>query len=249
MFTSGFRIVDWAARSSGRETKAQWSAWACSGTATAPMPANPSTAAMPMLLRRRLGKLGQLAVGAAYEAGAAPPVRYVFCSRHGEFGRTLDLLRDGVRGEPLSPMEFSVSVHNALAGLLSIATKATGGHTALAAGADTFAYGLVESAASLATAPDDPVLLVYFDELLPSPFDELVSPGEEASLACALLLNAPGDPAARGELVEFAVEAAPGESNAMTTRQASDFLRFLASGAPAGQSVGDRIGMRWRRAG
>lgn len=247
MFTSGFRIVDWAARSPGRETKAQWSAWA-SGE-TAPAPANPLTAAMPMLLRRRLGKLGQLAVAAAYEAGAAPPVRYVFCSRHGEFGRTLGLLRDGALGEPLSPTEFSVSVHNALAGLLSIATKATGGHTALAAGADTFAYGLVESAASLAAAPDEPVLLVYFDEPLPAPFDALVPPADEAPLACALLLSALDDPASPGELVELAIAAAPGDRDAMTTRQASDFLRFLASGAPAGVSAGDRIEMRWRRAG
>jgi hypothetical protein len=248
MFTSGFRIVDWAARSPGRETKAQWSAWACGETTMAPMQANPS-AAMAMLLRRRRGKLGQLAVGAAYEAGAAPPIRYVFCSRHGEFGRTLGLLRDGALGELLSPTEFSVSVHNALAGLLSIATKATGGHTALAAGADTFAYGLLESVASLSAAPDEPVLLVYFDEALPSPFSELVPLGEEAPLACALLLNAPSNPVARGELVELAVQSAPGDRNAVTTRQASDFLRFLVSGAGAGQSVGDRIDMRWRRAG
>jgi hypothetical protein len=248
MFTSGFRIVDWAARSPGRETKAQWSAWACGRTTTALAQPNPPPA-MPMLLRRRLGKLGQLAVAAAYEAGATPPVRYVFCSRHGEFGRTLGLLRDGVLGEPLSPTEFSVSVHNALAGLLSIATKATGSHTALAAGADSFAYGLVEAAASLAATPDEPVLLVYFDEPLPAPFDELAPSGDEASLACALLLHGPSDPAGGGELVELAVESAAGDRNAVTTRQASDFLRFLASGAVSGHSVGNRLGLRWRRAG
>jgi hypothetical protein len=211
------------------------------------MHANPS-AAMPMLLRRRLGKLGQLAVSAAYEAGAAPSVRYVFSSRHGEFGRTLALLRGAALGEPLSPAEFSVSVHNALAGLLSIASKATSGHTALAAGADSFAYGLVEAAASLAAAPDQPVLLVYYDEPLPAPFDELVPPGGEAPLACALLLHAASDPREHGELIDLEVESAASDQTAATTRQADDFLRFLASGAVSGQSVGDRLSLRWRRA-
>jgi hypothetical protein len=245
---TGFRIVDWAARSPGRETKAQWSAWACEGTTMEPTRAQPSVL-MPMLLRRRLGKLGQLAVSAAYEAGAMPPVRYVFCSRHGEFGRTLGLLRGVALGEPLSPAEFSVSVHNALAGLLSIATKATGGHTALAAGADSFAYGLVEAAASLAAAPDEPVLLVYYDEPLPAPFDELVPPDSEAPLACALLLHPASGPAEHGELIDLEVESAASDRTAATTRQADDFLRFLASGAVSGQSVGDRLSLRWRRAG
>jgi hypothetical protein len=213
-----------------------------------PMRAQPSVL-MPMLLRRRLGKLGQLAVSAAYEAGAMPPVRYVFCSRHGEFGRTLGLLRGVALGEPLSPAEFSVSVHNALAGLLSIATKATGGHTALAAGADSFAYGLVEAAASLAAAPDEPVLLVYYDEPLPAPFDELVPPDSEAPLACALLLHAASAPAEHGQLIDLEVESAASDQTAATTRQADDFLRFVASGAVSGQSVGDRLSLRWRRAG
>ena len=62
-------------------------------------------------------------------------------------------------------------------------------------------------------------------------------------------VSAPDDPASSGELVELAIAAAPGDRDAMTTRQASDFLRFLASGAPAGVSAGDRIEMRWRRAG
>jgi hypothetical protein len=247
MLTTGLRIVDWAARSPGRETKAQWSAWARGGS-TIELPQAKPAVAMPMLLRRRLGKLGQLAVSAAYEAGAWPPVRYVFCSRHGEFGRTLDLLRGVALNEPLSPAEFSMSVHNALAGLLSIATKATGGHTAIAAGADSFAYGLVETAASLAAAPDQPVLLVYLDEPPPPPFDELQAAGDETPLACALLLLSAGRSERRGDLIDLAVEAAAGDRTAATTRQANDFLRFLASGAASGASLGDRVGLRWRRA-
>lgn len=248
MFTTGFRIVDWAARSSGRATKKQWSAWARGEAEVEPTPVNPSIT-MPMLLRRRLGKLGQLAISAAYEVGAMPPVRYVFCSRHGEFGRALGLLRGVALGEELSPVEFSVSVHHALAGLLSIATKATGGHTAIAAGADTFAYGLVEAAACLATASNEPVLLVYFDEPLPAPYDELVISEDEAPLACALLLGSMDGSAEHGELIDLTMETVTGDRRGVTTRQASDFLRFLASGATSGQSAGDRLGLRWRRAG
>jgi hypothetical protein len=247
MFTTGFRVVDWAARSPDRESKAQWSAWARKVSPNAPVQANHSVE-MPMLVRRRLGKLGQLAVSAAYEVGALPPVRYILCSRHGEFRRTLGLLRGVALREPLSPTEFSVSVHNALAGLLSIATKATGGHTAIAAGADSFAYGLVETAASLSAAPEEPVLLVYFDEPLPSPYDELALPQGDMALAFALLLVPVSAPGQRGELIHLAVEPSPGDKAAATTRQAIDFLRFLASGAASGESGGDHVDLRWRRA-
>jgi hypothetical protein len=247
MLTTGFRIVDWAARSPDRESKAQWAAWARKISPNPPAELK-QPIDMPMLLRRRLGRLGQLAVAAAYEAGALPPVRYIVCSRHGEFRRTLGLLRGVALREPLSPSEFSVSVHNALAGLLSIATKSTGGHTAIAAGADSFAYGLVETAASLSAAPEEPVLLVYFDEPLPAPFAELTTPQSDMALALALLLLPAGAAEQRGELVQLAVEPSPGDGTAATTRQALDFLCFLASGAASAESVGDSVALRWRRA-
>jgi len=115
------QVLDWAARARGREHKAQWYEWA--GAAMACEDAAPCPLDMPMLLRRRAGRIGQRAIAAAYEVGAPSQARYIFCSRHGDFRRTAGLLHAVAAGEPLSPAEFSVSVHNALAGLLSIATR------------------------------------------------------------------------------------------------------------------------------
>src|SRR6516164_4833273 len=142
---------------------------------------------MPMMLRRRLGPLGQRAIAAAYETGADAGARYIFASRHGDLRRTATLLASLAARETLSPAEFSVSVHNAFAGLLSIATQATAGHTAIAAGPDSFAFGIVEAVGCLMAAPAERVLLVYCDEAPPVPYGELsIATGE--GLALALLL-------------------------------------------------------------
>ena len=237
------RIINWAARAEGRESKAQWHAWAgAAAPVVAPKPAD----TMPMLLRRRLGPLGQRAVAAAYETGVDPGARYIFCSRHGDLRRTVTLLSAIAAREPLSPAEFSVSVHNAFAGLLSIAAHATAGHTALAAGPDTFAFGLVEALGCLAASPHERVLLVYYDEEPPAPYGELPTATGEG-LALALLLAA-DEPAAPGERVEVGAEPGPGAA-VETTRQAFDCLRFLASRDGRRYSAGGRIDVEWRRAG
>jgi hypothetical protein len=242
MVTARLRIVDWAARAEGCESKAQWQAWA--GVAASPTAASPR-AGMPMMLRRRLGPLGQRAIASAYEAGAGPGARFIFSSRHGDLRRTASLLAALAAREPLSPAEFSVSVHNAFAGLLSIAMQATAGHTALAAGPDSFASGLVEALGCLEAAPAEPVLLVYYDEEPPAPYDVLAIPTGE-SLALAVLLAAESRASASAVLAEVAVARGTSEPTE-TTRQAFDCVRFLASGATTQYSRGGRIHLEWRR--
>jgi hypothetical protein len=207
---------------------------------------------MPMMLRRRAGKIGQQAIAAAYEVGASPSARYIFCSRHGDFRRTAGLLQAVSSGEDLSPAEFSVSVHNSLAGLLSIATGSTAGHTAIAAGPDSFACGLIEAAATLADDPGQPVLLVYYDEAPPTPYDELEIEGGE-QLAVALMLGAAPREAdsphgGHSVIIEIIAERGQGPATS-TTGVAFDFLRFLAGGAASARSQGERIDLEWRRAG
>jgi hypothetical protein len=239
------QVLDWAARAPGREYKAQWYEWA--GAAMVCEDPAPRPLDMPMMLRRRAGRIGQRAIAAAYEVGASCQARYIFCSRHGDFRRTAGLLHAVAAGEPLSPAEFSVSVHNALAGLLSIATRATAGHTAIAAGPDSFACGLIEAAATIADAPETPVVLVYYDEALPAPYDELaVADGEELAVALALCA-APASGAGKN-VIELVAERGRGASPP-TTGAAFDFLRFLMTGTEPLRSNGERIDLEWRRAG
>jgi hypothetical protein len=238
-----FTVVDWVAIDPARRTRRDWLAWA-DAAAVAETASGATPVPLPTMLRRRVTPLGQLAFGASYPLAGAAPVqpRFVFASRHGEFGRTLALLQTLAADEPVSPADFSLSVHNALAGLLSIAVKNPSGHTSVAAGSDSFASGLLEAASCVAAAPEQPSLLVYYDEPLPPPYSE-VAFGTEASLAMALLLVAPRD-------VAIELECDPAESAESplpATGQALDFLKFFLSGAAAGSSRGPRSVWRWRR--
>src|ERR1700677_3515966 len=139
-----FSVVQWIACAVGLDKPDDPVVWG-SGSALEAAEDHPQ-ATLPPLLRRRVTALGKMAFKAAFDLSALEPARFIFCSRHGEFQRTLSILTTLATGEAVSPAEFSLSVHNALAGLLSIAQHNTGGHTAIAAGADSFHAGLIEAA-------------------------------------------------------------------------------------------------------
>jgi hypothetical protein len=233
-----FRLRDWAAIGLGLETKEQWRAWA---RGAAPGAAAESAKPVPSLLRRRVTPVGQMALRAAFPLADAR-TRYVFCSRHGEFQRTLGLLQSIARREESSPAEFSLSVHNALAGLLSIATGNRAGHTAIAAGPDSFGFGLVEALGCLAERPEDPVLLVYFDEPLPAPLSELPDASDGPGIALALSLAAAAF--TPDDLIFSAEPCADAGPQAGASSQALDFLAFILSDRSALQKRGGR--MVWR---
>ena len=233
MLAVGFQVLDWAAQAGGRMLRADAIELAV------PRPV------MPMMLRRRLTGLGQAAIAATYGAGAKAGVHYVFTSRHGEFQRSLRLLETLAAAEPLSPADFSLCVHNALAGLLSIATGARAGHTAIAAGPDSLAAGLMEAAGLLADNPATPVLLAYFDDDLPSPYDTLQAEPTEGPLALAVLL---GPAVAEAACMRFVATSKPTSAACVTAAPARAFLRFLAEGLPSAEASGARLNMAWHRA-
>ena len=238
-----FRIKDWAATGHGLETADAWRAWARGkGPDAAFSPA--AQTAIPPLLRRRVTPIGQQALRAAYGLAGAN-TRYVFSSRHGEFKRTLGLLQSLAAREPSSPAEFSLSVHNALAGLLSIATQNQAGHTAIAAGSDSFGFGFLEALGCLIEQPDEPVLLVYFDEPLPPPYSELAGTDAPGVAVALLLERAQQRPS---ELIVSA-EPAAGSTTAPGDQQAIDFMRFFLSDQDHFVHHGARMIWRWQRAG
>ena len=239
------RVADWMACAPGLEEKADWLAWTRGETPRATEP--PAQPALPAPLRRRVSAIGQMAFRAVHGLPQTPHARFIFCSRHGEYRRTKALFEALAKREPTSPAEFSLSVHNALVGLLSIAWANDAGHTAVAAGVDSFGFGLLEAAACLAGGPQDAILLVYFDEPLPGEYGELRrGDDDEASVALALLLTpAQGD----GQDLILSLEPKPpGEPAQPATAQALDFLRFLLSGEREALSSGGSIRWRWRRA-
>jgi hypothetical protein len=97
------------------------------------------------------------------------PSRSIFAYRHGEVARTLPVLEDLAQGLPPSPTQFSMNVHNAIAGIWSISRQDQSPSTAVAAGPKTFLWGLVEAQALHLEQPDRPVLFVFGHAPLPTP--------------------------------------------------------------------------------
>ena len=135
-----------------------------------------------------------------------------------------------------------MAVHHALVGLLSIHAGNTRGHTAIAAGAETFEMALLEAAACLTEAPATPVLLIFGDEPLTGPYDVYNDAYDTEAFVAAFMLTVPGD-ATRGiEIAQDGQAHATGE----TSCGAREFLKFYLSGAPSGHSANRRMHWRWQ---
>jgi hypothetical protein len=121
-------------------------------------------------------------------AAGRTDIPVVFCSRHGECGRSAELLTDLARQLPLSPTAFSLSVPNATAGLFSIARHDQANSLALAAGHSTVEHAVIEACGLLADGAAT-VLLVASDGPLPEPFNQFAD-CDEQSFGWAWLLQA-----------------------------------------------------------
>lgn len=183
-----FRISRWRAWAPGVTTAADWSAWLAGKPADDNAQADVSQ--LPALLRRRLDRLGRMALHTAWPClEGLDAVELVFASRDGSLPRTLELLAALVHDEPLSPTLFSVSVHNGTAGLYSMARADHSPTTAVAAGPDSLVMGLLEAASLIATGSAR-VLMCYADQSLPPPYDR--APGRGSNnrpLSISLLLE------------------------------------------------------------
>jgi hypothetical protein len=153
-------------------------------------------------------------------------------------------MQAAVRREPPSPTDFTLSVHHALIGLLSIAANNMAGHMAIAAGRDTFGCAMIEALGCLATEPQQPVLLIYYDAALPGLYGELDDAAGEREFALSLLLTSgTGD----GDLMLTATPA--GEPVGIAaTHQAQQFLWFFLTRRVELISPGERTNWHWRRA-
>lgn len=161
-----FSIAASGAWAPGIETQEAWLAWAddfflINGNA------EPPVRAMPAMLRRRAGFLGKMALEVAYQClGNRTAVSMVFCSRHGEASRSVELLADLVQNELLSPASFGLSVHNAIGGLFTIARDDQANTIALGAGVSTIEHAVIEACGLLADG-EPAVLLVAYDNVVP----------------------------------------------------------------------------------
>jgi Beta-ketoacyl synthase, N-terminal domain len=119
---------------------------------------------VPKLLHRRLSPLAKAIFNVAEPClrdGKALPV--VFSSAHGEICKSLVMLQTIQAGQELSPTAFSLSVHNAIAGLFSIAFNNSQEITVIAPGLEGIAPAFIEALGMLNEGADA-VLVILYDE-------------------------------------------------------------------------------------
>lgn len=264
-----FSVIAHAAWAPGLETPADWSAWADRETvpqsgntaidgnrSTGNTGSEPVLTAMPAMLRRRASTPGKMALNTAYAvAGDRTDIPVIFCSRHGECGRSAELLTDLARQLPLSPTAFSLSVHNATGGLFSIARHDHANSLALAAGHSTVEHAAIEACGLLADGAAA-VLLVASDGPLPAPFNKFAD-CDEQPFGWAWLLQPAQSPHTDAinlslrwsgckEADKAAEPALEGEP-AMTEPGGLQVMRFFLRGDAGLQRTADRRRWTWSR--
>lgn len=157
-------------------------------------------ASVPPNLKRRLSPLAKTvfcAISQCDPINGCIPV--VFSSTHGELAKSLEMIKLIEAGEEISPTTFSLSVHNAIAGLFSIAFGNTTEITVLASGEEGIASAFIESLGLLQEGAGE-VLMVFYDEPLPDFY-----PAEPFQLStdsrCAVALKIAKD--GEGQTMQF----------------------------------------------
>jgi hypothetical protein len=240
-----FRLLGWSAWTETLVTSADWREWADAATGSDSIQdiyAEPGD--LPMMARRRATPVGRKALGAAMALPGIGEARFILSSRHGELNRSLAILTCLAGSEPVSPADFSMSVHHGLVGVLSIAVKNTRGHSAVSAGPESFCYGMMEAAACLAENPGEPVILVHYDEKPDTSFPSLSAKSQNTEpVVAALSLGAarPDDGAV------ISVKLSARDEGPSSDSLVLDFLRFLQSGAGSLKSRGSRLTWEWVR--
>lgn len=202
---------------------------------------DPASKALPRQIRRRLSLLEQAALTKAVTLQVSENARYVFTSRHGEFSRTLRILKSIAAPEELSPTDFSMSVHHSLASTMSILQHNHAGHIALASGSESLCFGFIEALGCLAETPSQPVLLLHYDGLLPQCYAKFEEEPRPAVLA--LLLRSQGE-----NTLNFTMTA---QASASRTEMpvAQGLWQFLESGETAFTYHGETHAWQWTRHG
>lgn len=190
-----------------------------SGNAAAPK-------CVPKTLQRRLTPLAkavfnvsELCVG----RGITPPV--VFSSAHGEICKSLAMLKTIQAGEELSPTAFSLSVHNAIAGLFSIAYGNTQEITVLAPGQEGIAPAFIEALGMLHEGAGEVLMLLYDEPIADfypiAPFN--LNTSSPCVLALRIALTGDGLP------LQFLRSPQPRDDGEHPV-QLLNFLKFLLAG-------------------
>jgi hypothetical protein len=171
-----FTIERWCALVPGLNTGDDWPRLTAGSLAVTgeKLIEKPELTGFPGMLRRRLSLVGKSAVHCLLAlhdpTDVRPDLPAIFCSQYGEVARSSKLLASLAEEQPLSPTDFSLSVHNAVAGVYSIGCEQTQNITVLSAGPNGFTYAILEAFSILKTSEHQQVACVVYDAQLPKPY-------------------------------------------------------------------------------
>lgn len=144
---------------------------------------------LPAMLRRRLDDTGRATCDILRELDPQADAPLVHASRHGDTMHTLAMLESLQRGEPISPTRFSMSVHNAILGVHSIARSHHRPLQALGACGDEFDALIYESHGYL-MAGYPSVVAVFSESSLPAAYQGVTEhPGTACVVGMRFTLN------------------------------------------------------------
>jgi len=229
-----FNIAQWHAWAPGITDAESWQAWARTPYVPADLGQQPDVSFVPAMQRRRLTRLARMSFAAAWPLAQDKTqnntqVPMIFGSRHGETPVTFSLLQSLAQHEALSPTQFGLSVHNAVAGQWSIQRADTAETCAVAADADILEHTIVEACGLLHEGA--PAVIAILAEDTPADFyrdqiDDIPFP-----FAVALRLTA-GTDWTLSSAAAHAAEPTPGLTPTPAFGHVLPWLRAMLQGAP-----------------
>jgi Beta-ketoacyl synthase, N-terminal domain len=243
-------LQSWTAWAPGLPDRASWEQWLRHATLRLAHHDTPACTRIPPLLRRRCSYLARMVLQVAFtvceETRTFPhQVSTIYCSRHGEMQTLRTLFDDLAAASPLSPTLFGNAVHHTPTGYWSITARNPLISRTISGGEATFAYGYLEASCILNQHPEQSVLLVVADEILPDPFAS-AQHSPPFSYAVALLLGAGGNKG--GISLQFGrspsgTPRAPG----YYSEPVCDFLHWLVCDQNRTQFMTTAGGWQWQR--
>ena len=221
-----FHIEPWRAWAPGLDSDEAWRAWASQPVRVDDGDAQPPCDFLPAMQRRRLSRLARMTMHVAWPlCSENEQLPLVFASRHGETPRTFALLAEVAEKQPLSPTQFGLSVHNAIAGQWSILRGQRGESTAIAGEADTFEHAMLEAAMLLGEGAPS-VLVVTAEERPPAAYGEWI---KDVPFSYALALRVgktdTGNDARDGARWRLRLESARGDDDTAEWPHALAWIR------------------------
>ena len=239
-----FVIQNWAVWSPELKTDEDVRAWS-RGERDWGRDGDPDVTFLPASLRRRMTRLSKIGLYAAHHAlGGRNPadVHTVFASRYGENLLTTRLLLEMAQGEEMSPMGFSMSVHNTTSGLFSITEKSQAPSTAVAGFRDSFFNGVIEALGQMEARPEIDVLLVINEEPIHEIYQSFIE-NLEVPYGLALYLTRGGAGVNVRGTLGAGRHFSQSEKDPSELPQALKFLKWMLSDAPSVEF--DRGARRW----